>query len=1738
MSVSLSAERDRIQRQVEQLEQSLAVTHTELELLSSETEDESDGDDTEEGAGQSAAGLLAQREKIQKEIQNLENVLGPHSSTCVSDDDSSSSEESELGLSLSVDSCIQMNLVYQQVVQETLDQLEMLLTHNRKQQKEVVSQLSGPIREPLREQLPPSSCQPSVNLFLGRFLKPYFKDKLTGLGPPANQETKEKASRMTGCLDNKKLKVKRWESWQKTLLIHSVARDGLRRLTQPKLSKVDYLSQKLSSAVETDRQQLREQIDSLEREISLLRKKKEEELIGDRYEEHDWQKISNIDFEGTRDADDIRSFWQNFLHPSINKTRWSQEEVEKLKEVSRRHGERHWETIAAELGTGRTAFLCLQTFQRFVSDSLRHGSWTPAEDTLLRELVDKMRIGNFIPYTQMSYFMEGRDPAQLIYRWNQVLDPSLKKGPWTQEEDQLLLRAVSRYGEKDWWKIRLEVPGRHDSACRDRYYDCLKADTKRGPFDKQEKELLLKLVEKHGVGRWAKIAAEIPHRNDAQCLREWRRLSRPPPSQKDPEAKKVSCRGAKKKVTPAKKTIRRRQVKVKEEEISEEEEEEEDMVVEYMDSDEEPKKKKKKKEMKEVVEVLRTGEVEKEEEEEEYTFPPMQEWAPAEKAESFTLLSFRPVELPSSGDAHKGIPFRSTILGQLGRSEIIGPPPRELQWERRHSTSTLMMVSPDQLRAHLCRQVDKYNNLSSRPQEKVQSGKQNHLSRARDKVLDYELQVAVLPWIGNLLIPAKTRLTIADALREQGEKTRLSSTPVFTLLLQTMNVDSVGCKEMIEQRRNRVMLLTPPVDPSPVRMKSPKTIAGILQRRKVQEEHQGLDQQHKLILNQIQFLRQHEKQKQLLLKQQLRPQQPQQLMLLQQPPLPRLPSMPSQNRREFLLQMPPVSFPQAVLIPQPIAQSQAASNQLMPPSSLTVPPPAPHRPAALTSPLPAPTRPTVLPVSAVPVALNATSPFVASFHQQAGSLTQNLDPCPALSPSSSTPNPPKRGRRKVSEDPQAYCSGPNEVEGNGAGGECTGLDRAGDGGSEEGRRTRKPTVKAKTLREATDARAEAKKKAAASPRKEAQIQTTNTPPQSVIPVPSPVASIQLTPPQAPQLTTPPAPPPSAVIFSPLLKAGTASPPRLSLDVPAVSTTLSKMTQNATPACSDTTMSSTQNCGSGPPSSVWTNQHRASFASSLPVPFHNDHDYVSLNLGPTPSPHVSESVQVGAIPKNICCESDPVTVKPSRVLPRGTKRVRVEEQTNVTGSQNDQSGTGTGVTPEGKRVRKPSQRARALQEAAQAKVEAKKKRTSSPCKKRSRMSHSKEEVVVQNQTVTPQPGFCLHPGQSMWAMTSGGLVQLAEAPPLGMQLALVPSPDPHQSVTPPLQLKAGSPQTVLPKPTAVSVPVNVPGDNQPHPLHVLPTSPSKSLPPTIILQPVPNPVSSPLANSQPQPAPKLFMPYKGTVRTDPAAPPPLRREGLQFDPLLMFQESRAAVCDWLSGRGGVVVPGADVSLPYLPPFVSSLNSLSALLRAQKSLTKSSLQLLSRGSKPRHPQTQPRPDSSTPGTSSQPPDQPDSTSDLSPAVDKPAPSVSCDLPQEEAEEAELVAAVRQLVAERFSGNPAYQLLKARFLSCFTLPALLATVQPITEKTVVHQANEEEEEKEEEEVAEMKKIKERVKQRRAEVRDLYCHVTSQELQPVTSQVLPTPSLPRLPGPDRTRLDMQKLDYERVVKTTGLII
>ncbi|XP_041854563.1 snRNA-activating protein complex subunit 4 isoform X2 [Melanotaenia boesemani] len=1456
MSASLSAERDRIQRQVEELEQSLAVTQNELDLLSSETDDGSHDEDVED---ESAAGLMVQREKVQREIQDLEDILGAHSPITVSDDDAgSSSDESDLGLSLSVDSCLQLNLVYQQVVQETLNQLETLLSQNRRQQEELVAQMSGPTRESSSEPSAHSSYQHPMKLFLGRFLKPYFKDKLTGLGPPANQEAKQRNMRMTGYLDDKKLKMKRWTSWQKNLLIHSVARDSLKRLVQPKLSRVDFLTQKMSSADEADREQLREQIDGLEKEIDLLREKKEEELIGDRFEEHDWQKISNIDFEGTKDPEDIRAFWQNFLHPSVNKTSWSKEEVQQLKEISRKHQERHWERIAEELGMGRTAFMCLQVFQRFVSDSLKRGSWTPNEDVLLRELVDKMRIGNFIPYTQMSYFMEGRDPAQLIYRWNQVLDPSLKKGLWSKEEDEMLLQAVARHGEKNWWKVRLEVPGRTDGSCRDRYLDCLRSDVKRGSFDKQEIKLLKELVEKHGVGRWSKIASEIPHRLDSQCMREWKKLNRPPSKRcKAGNTSRRRKRGDGKKKA-AKQNIRKLlgKIKVEKEEVVDEmteEEEEEDMVIPYMESDDEKKPENLVGELAKVMEVA-------EQEEQEYVVPPMKEWLPVDKVQSSTSLTFHLVMLPPSSDAQDGDLVRLTILGKSGRSVIIGPRPRELPCEERNSSGAMMMVSADQLRKHLTCRVQKFKNPNH--------GEKTSSNKGTEKSTEYELQAAVLPWIGHLLIPKSSTRTASDALREEGEKRGASSTStsLFLLFLQTMNVDIIGCKEMIEQRKNKVVVLTPPTNPLTVKMKNSRTVAGVLQqRRKMRQRQDWEDDQRRLMLRQLQTVEE-EKLRQLMQPRTL----PNLLHLVPQEP-------PHPTGSIHVIRAPHIGAQAAPLAPPPVSVvSMLQATPLAPP------------------------------------------PFC-------------YPAVPAVPSTSRTLSPPRGGGQREGEEEHACRS--SSVGGSGV--------PSGRGAPLE---TEPEAMKTASSSSSTDTD---------------QTQT-------------------------------------SVLLPPVLPLPVSS-------------------QFSTSFCSDWPVSPA---------------HSLSLAQPPPTasPLHlKEHSYSFSS---------PDSSQPSSASKCLVPDHMRAPKQQSRTRKRQREEKQQEEQSV------DGAGTGRGVTQEGKRPRKPSLKGIALQES---KAEAKKKRrsSSSPLRKRSRKC-SPSIAMAPPPPQIPPAGLSLLPGQSMWVMTHSGLVQLAQAPAQGMKVVFVP---PTGGVLNPSM----APSPLRPN---LIVPAN-------RPFLASPMSHCK-----------PHPSSIPLPHNSShlhQPPPKVNLPYKGTVKADSEKAPSLRYERLQFDPSLMFLEPREVVCNWLSGLGGVVVPGARTALPYLPPFISTLSTLSLLLQAKKSLTQASLQLLS---KEMHPPP------SKPCSTQPPPDLPDSTSDLNPAEEEPGnPPISTE------EEEEQVKAVRQLVAERFSTNPAYQLLKARFLSLFTVPALLATVQPVTKKQQPCLTNQEEDGEESDDEEELKKIEERGRQRKTE-------------------------------------------------------
>ncbi|NWZ84733.1 SNPC4 protein, partial [Poecile atricapillus] len=499
--LDLDAEREKIRREIEQLERSLQPGGADIQLSGSSL----------------SSGTVT--ELIVTDL--LFTVFFPKCLIClkeveIGEDSSDDDDEDDIeSLPQDPETCLQMNHVYQEVIKEKIEEVELLIAQNKEEQKEIMWELEGTKTAKAGDgrNLP-------ANVFLGHFMKPYFKDKVTGVGPPSNEDAKEKAAQ--GIKSFEQLHSTKWKTGEKILLQKSVVSDRLQRLLQPKLLKLSYWNQKLEKVkTETEKQILEKQIKDLEREIEAINQLPESDLIGNRFDEHDWDKISNIHFDGQRSSEELKKFWQNWEHPSINKKEWTEEEIEKLKQIAAKHNYLDWQTIAQELGTNRTPFQCLQKYQIYNKD-LKRKEWTKHEDEMLLELVQEMRVGSHIPYKKIAYYMEGRDSAQLIYRWTKSVDPSLKKGPWTPEEDAMLMAAVKKYGEKDWYKIRTEVPGRSDAQCRGRYLKALHWDVKKGRWSLEEEEKLIELVQKHGLGHWSKIASELPHRTSSQCLSKWK----------------------------------------------------------------------------------------------------------------------------------------------------------------------------------------------------------------------------------------------------------------------------------------------------------------------------------------------------------------------------------------------------------------------------------------------------------------------------------------------------------------------------------------------------------------------------------------------------------------------------------------------------------------------------------------------------------------------------------------------------------------------------------------------------------------------------------------------------------------------------------------------------------------------------------------------------------------------------------------------------------------------------------------------------------------------------------------------------------------------------------------------------------------------------------------------------------------------------------------------------------------
>ncbi|KAF8931439.1 hypothetical protein BGZ47_011844 [Haplosporangium gracile] len=149
--------------------------------------------------------------------------------------------------------------------------------------------------------------------------------------------------------------------------------------------------------------------------------------------------------------------------------------------------------------------------------------WTPEEDQQLRAAVqiygDKTE-----KWSKIAACVPGRTNKNCRKRWFHSLDPKLKKGPWTEEEDHLLKTGVEIF-KGQWSKIAERIPGRTDDQCAKRWREGLDPLIDRAAWASEDDILLLQRFEEFG-SQWQKIALAFPGRPGLHCRNRWRKIQR------------------------------------------------------------------------------------------------------------------------------------------------------------------------------------------------------------------------------------------------------------------------------------------------------------------------------------------------------------------------------------------------------------------------------------------------------------------------------------------------------------------------------------------------------------------------------------------------------------------------------------------------------------------------------------------------------------------------------------------------------------------------------------------------------------------------------------------------------------------------------------------------------------------------------------------------------------------------------------------------------------------------------------------------------------------------------------------------------------------------------------------------------------------------------------------------------------------------------------------------------------
>lgn len=202
--------------------------------------------------------------------------------------------------------------------------------------------------------------------------------------------------------------------------------------------------------------------------------------------------------------------------PGIVPKMWSAQEDTLLRNAIAKYGEKSWKLVAQEV-PGRTYIQCLQRWKKALKPGLRKGHWSEEEDEKLLELINKFSPN--LDWATIAKSVEGRSAKQCRERWFLNLDPSINHGPWSAEEDHALMEFVRLNGGK-WSLIAKHMPGRTENSVKTRYYSLQRKEARRKKWTDDEDDAIIAHVLTYGRD-FDSLDKNMKHRTKGQIKKRF-----------------------------------------------------------------------------------------------------------------------------------------------------------------------------------------------------------------------------------------------------------------------------------------------------------------------------------------------------------------------------------------------------------------------------------------------------------------------------------------------------------------------------------------------------------------------------------------------------------------------------------------------------------------------------------------------------------------------------------------------------------------------------------------------------------------------------------------------------------------------------------------------------------------------------------------------------------------------------------------------------------------------------------------------------------------------------------------------------------------------------------------------------------------------------------------------------------------------------------------------------------------